>query len=89
MLGARPEHLFLAEEGDLRGSVFGIEYMGSRQVVTIDTDVGRVRVRAPKSARAAVGETVGVGFRSRELVVFDRAGGRALDSELFGDAPHG
>ena len=33
--------------------VFGVEYMGARQVVTVDTEAGRLRVRTSNSQRAA------------------------------------
>jgi len=78
VLGARPEHVRLADDGPLRGSVYGIEYMGARQILTVDTTAGRMRVRAPHDARVAVGETVGLAFQTDALVVFDGASERAV-----------
>ena len=83
-LGARPEHVFLSDDGPLRGRIFGVEYMGARQIVTVDTSAGRLRLRAPNTARVGIGETVGLGFRPDRLIVFDNDSGRALDSDLFG-----
>jgi len=77
-LGARPEHVYLDDAGPLRGSVFGVEYMGTRQILTVDTTAGRLRVRAPNNARAAVGETVGLTFRRDALILFDGRSGRAI-----------
>jgi len=81
VLGARPEHIVLADEGPLRGEVYGVEYMGARQLVTVDTSAGRVKVRAPNTIRVTRGEHVGLRFRTEALVLFDSGTERALESE--------
>jgi len=87
VLGARPEHIVIADDGPLRGRVFAIEYMGARQLVTIDTAAGRLRVRAPNTVRVSDGETVGLAFDAERIVVFDPATDRAVRSALFDPAP--
>ncbi|MXN64370.1 ATP-binding cassette domain-containing protein [Stappia sp. GBMRC 2046] len=77
-VGARPEHIQITGEGALRGRVFGVEYMGARQLVTVDTDVGRLRVRSPNTLRVNDGETVGLDFMTERLAVFDAATDRAV-----------
>ena len=64
----------------LRGEVFGAEYLGTRQIVTVDTEAGRLRVRAPPTRqRAARGEHVGLAFDARaSSSLFDPASERAL-----------
>ncbi|MFQ5466759.1 MAG: ABC transporter ATP-binding protein [Kiloniellaceae bacterium] len=89
ILGVRPEHIRIAETGALEGRVFAVEYMGSRQLITVDTDAGRVRVRAPNTVRADFGETVRLDFESDRLIVFHPETGRALASDLFAEAAHG
>ena len=90
VLGARPEHIRVSNDAALRGQVFGVEYMGARQMLTVDTLAGRLKVRAPNAVRAAIGDTVGLDFRSADLVVFDGRSERALDSDLMaGAAPNG
>ena len=89
LLGVRPEHISIAEDGTLKGRVFAVEYMGSRQLITVDTDAGRLRVRAPNTVRVSFGETVGLNFDSDRLVVFDPASDRALASDLYAGAGHG
>ena len=79
-LGARPEHIEIADDGALRGEVFGVEYTGARQLVTVDTHAGRVKVRAPNHISVARGDLVGLRFRTERLVIFDGASGRALRS---------
>jgi multiple sugar transport system ATP-binding protein len=84
VLGVRPEHVEVAADGPLRGRVFGVEYMGARQLITVDTDAGRLKIRAPNTVRAGFGETVGLRFKSEALVVFDGRTDRALRSDLIG-----
>ncbi|MBX2806647.1 MAG: ABC transporter ATP-binding protein [Hyphomicrobiales bacterium] len=87
ILGARPEHIQIADDGPLRGRVFAVEYMGARQLVTVDTDAGRLRVRAPNTTRVAYGEAVGLSFDPERVVVFNPDTDRALKSALYdGDA---
>ena len=88
-LGARPEHIFLADSSELRGRVFGVEYMGARQLLTVDTSAGRLKVRTPNTVHARMGETVGLAFKTDSLVVFDGQSQRALASDLMTRASHG
>jgi multiple sugar transport system ATP-binding protein len=87
-LGVRPEHIDLTDEGGLRGEVFGVEYMGTMQVVTVHSKHGVVKARIPSSRRVRLRENVGLRFAPQRLVVFDTVSGRALDSRLFGEAGH-
>jgi multiple sugar transport system ATP-binding protein len=89
VLGVRPEHITIADDAGLRGRVFGVEYMGARQLVTVDTSAGRLKIRAPSGVRARFGETVGLRLRTEALVVFDRRSERALMSDLFEAKRHG
>ncbi|MGA2550689.1 MAG: ABC transporter ATP-binding protein [Burkholderiaceae bacterium] len=81
ILGVRPEHVLLTGEGGVRGSVFGTEYMGTFQIVTIDTAFGPVKARVPSSDRIGVGEPIGLTFRPRQVVLFDKATGFALTQD--------
>lgn len=83
VLGARPEHITLSDDGPLRGQVFGVEYMGARQLVTVDTNAGRLKVRAPNTVKVDYGETVGLDFDADKLLVFNPETDRAVDSTLF------
>jgi multiple sugar transport system ATP-binding protein len=71
VLGARPEHVRIDDEGALRGRVFGVEYMGAHQLITVDTEAGRLKVRTANTTRVGDGEVVGLGFETGNLVVFD------------------
>ena len=89
VLGARPEHIRISDEGSLRGRVFGVEYMGARQLVTVDTEAGRLRVRAPNTVKVGYGETIGLSFDPERVVLFDPVSDRAVASTLFEEANHG
>jgi multiple sugar transport system ATP-binding protein len=82
VLGVRPEHVSLSDESTLRGEVFGVEYLGTTQIVTVTTKRGMVRARIPADMKASLGEHVGLNFRPEKLSVFDKATGRVLKSAL-------
>jgi multiple sugar transport system ATP-binding protein len=85
-LGVRPEHVRLVADGGVRGVVFGSEYMGTLQVVTVDTKHGRVKARISSAIRVFPGEPVGLRFADDRNVLFDTISGRALRSALFAAA---
>ncbi len=88
VLGIRPEYVHFGDDYAFRGSVYGVEYTGARQLVTVETEAGAVRARIPAGAKLGIGETVGLGFAPDRAIVFDPATERALESELF-EAAHG
>jgi len=82
-LGIRPEHVTLSDSGAIRGRVFGAEYLGTTQIVTIDIEHGRIKARLPAAVTVRLGEPVGLAFQSQRLVVFDAKTGRATRSALY------
>jgi len=88
-LGIRPEHIRFDDGSALRGSVFGAEYLGTTQIVTVSTEHGSLKARLPASLRVEPGETVGLAFRGERLSLFDRASGRAIRTALHDGAGHG
>ena len=85
----RPEHVRFTSEGGLRGQVFGAEYLGSTQIVTVETAVGKVKARLPADRLLRPGETIGMTFRPERLSVFDKASGKAVRSALHEGAGRG
>ena len=71
------------------GEVYGAEYLGTTQIVTVTTEYGRVRARAASSLAFATGDRVRLGFRPERLSLFDRTTGRALRTALHEGAEHG
>ncbi len=81
-LGIRPEHIRFDDSSAFRGSVFGAEYLGTTQIVTVTTEHGQLKARLPASVAVASGETVGLAFTGDRLSLFDKASGRAIASAL-------
>ena len=89
VLGVRPEHVSLSDQSTLRGEVFGVEYLGTTQIVTVTTKRGMVRARISADMKASLGEHVGLSFRPEKLSVFDKSSGRVLKSALHEGGVHG
>jgi len=88
-LGVRPEHVSFVDASPLRGRVFGAEYLGTTQIITVVTAHGQVKARLSASASVRLGETVGLAFRGDRLSLFDAASGKAVPSALYDGACHG
>ncbi|MCZ8271912.1 MAG: ABC transporter ATP-binding protein [Beijerinckiaceae bacterium] len=89
VLGVRPEHVQLTEAGALRGEVFGTEYLGTMQIVTVRTARATVKARIASSIPARVGENVGLAFAPERLSLFRGGTGKVLASALHDVAPTG
>ena len=48
----------------IRGRVFGAEYLGTTQIVTVDIEQGQIKARLPSRLPVRAGETVGLAFKS-------------------------
>jgi multiple sugar transport system ATP-binding protein len=88
-LGVRPEHIRFDDASAFRGSVFGAEYLGTTQIVTIATEHGRIKARLPASRHVTSGDTVGLTFRGERLLIFEKASGRAIRTALHEGTAHG
>jgi multiple sugar transport system ATP-binding protein len=88
-LGVRPEHIRLDDASQLRGQVIGAEYLGTTQIVSIETPEGMLKARIAADRRVAPGQTVGLQFIASRLSVFDKASGRAIETALFAGGQHG
>jgi len=81
-LGVRPEHVALDDDGPTRGRIIAAEYLGTTQIVTLETRHGAIKARIPSSERVRVGDQHGMRFNTRTLSLFDAQSGRALRSAL-------
>ncbi len=82
VFGVRPEHISLSDAGEYRGEVLATEYLGTTQIVTLDTPNGEVKARIDSTQVAKVGEKVGLNFEAPKVTLFDASNGLALLSEL-------
>jgi multiple sugar transport system ATP-binding protein len=89
VLGVRPEHIRFSDAAPVKGRVFGAEYLGTTQIVTVDTPHGRVAARLPSSLKVAIGEAVGLNFRAERLALFDAVSGSAIRTANYGSVGHG
>ncbi|MEM9062791.1 MAG: ABC transporter ATP-binding protein [Pseudomonadota bacterium] len=87
--GVRPEHIRLADAASYRAEILATEYLGTTQIVTLDTRNGPVKARVPSDQPARAGETVGLEFDGATVTLFDNQSGRALKSDLNAGVLHG
>ncbi|MBM7068406.1 ABC transporter ATP-binding protein [Actibacterium sp. 188UL27-1] len=82
VFGVRPENITLSDTGTYRGEVLAAEYLGTTQIVTLNTPNGHVKARIPANQPVKTGEKVGLNFKPGTVTIFDKPSGRALRSEL-------
>jgi multiple sugar transport system ATP-binding protein len=80
--GVRPEHVHLTDGGGYRGEIVATEYLGTTQIVTLETHNGPLKARIPSDRVARVGETVGLEFDGSTVTLFDAQTGHALRTDL-------
>jgi multiple sugar transport system ATP-binding protein len=78
--GVRPEHVHLSDSAAYRASVVATEYLGTTQIVTLDTPLGQVKSRIDSDIVVRIGEKTGLNFDARSISLFDSVSGRALIS---------
>lgn len=97
VLGVRPEHVVLkdATADGVPARVLATEYLGTTQVLTLDSEHGEIKVRTAAS-QVHDGEALKLDFDVRTLSLFDSADGKVIPSALHdradtsaGSARHG
>ncbi len=78
--GIRPEHVRLDDAAPYRGRVRATEYLGTTQIVTLETPNGEVKARLSSADRVNVGDQTGLRFDPRTITLFDAENGHALRS---------
>ena len=89
VLGVRPENIFFSDSDGLPGDVFGVEYLGTTQIVTVTTGRGKVKARISSDTKAEIGDRVCLKFRPDKLSIFEKSSGRVLKSALHEGVTHG
>ncbi len=89
VLGVRPEHVRFSDSGAVRGEVYGTEYLGTTQIVTLNTPSGSLKARVPSHLKINTGERLGLDFRADRLSLFDAGSGRAIRTALHDGAANG
>jgi multiple sugar transport system ATP-binding protein len=78
VLGVRPEHVAISDDGAYRGRILATEYLGTTQIVTLDTDHGPVKARIASSRVVRAGDAVGLTFNPATVALFDAGTGQAF-----------
>ena len=81
--GIRPENLLLTNEGGLKGSVFGLEYLGSRKIITVKTNIGEIKVKTDISINIKFNENVQIKPANDSIIIFDGETDKSLNSEFM------
>ncbi len=80
VLGIRPEHVKLDDNAVLRGSVLASEYLGTTQIITLDTEYGTTKARIASDINVSVGDQTGLQFDKHAITLFNKDNGAALVS---------
>ncbi|MGV6847489.1 MAG: ABC transporter ATP-binding protein [Marinibacterium sp.] len=80
--GVRPEHVRLSDAAPYRGRILASEYLGTTQIVTVESPAGEVKARIPSHQPARPGERVGLEFDGARVTLFAGEDERALRSDL-------
>ena len=59
VLGVRPEYVSFLDSAPIRGRVFGAEYLGTTQIVTVDIEQGQIKARLPSRLPVRAGRDGG------------------------------
>jgi multiple sugar transport system ATP-binding protein len=89
VFGVRPEKVSLSDAGNYRAEVLAVEYLGTTQILTMETANGELKARIKASQLVKTGETVGLGFDADAVTLFREGNGKAivstLNSEVLGN----
>jgi len=82
VFGLRPEHVRLSDKAKYRGEVVATEYLGTNQIITLQTAHGTLKARTNSAQVATVGEMIGLEFDADAVTLFKQDDGFALRSQL-------
>lgn len=80
-MGVRPEHISLDQNSQFRGGILATEYLGTSQIITLQTENGTLKARLPSREVVSEGDNVGLSFNPKAITLFDKKSGSALISE--------
>jgi len=79
VLGVRPEHVGLVEQGGVAAEVTSSEYHGADTILTARAGEESLFLRAPGQLRLAAGSPVRVGWQPGSIHLFEVASGKRVD----------
>lgn len=69
-LGVRPEHVRLDDTSGYRARIVASEYLGTTQIITLDSAFGAVKARIGSDQNVSIGDTTGLAFDPRSITLF-------------------
>lgn len=82
-LAIRPENIVTADDGEVKGKVFGVEYLGAHRIITADTEIGRLKVRASSNIQVKINDNIGLHFLPDNIIIFNSDNEVALKSRFM------
>ena len=84
-MGIRPENISISEpeKGNIKGKVFAVEYLSTHNIVTVDTDIGRVRIRTSAKLKTKIKDNVGLNFYHDNIIIFNGDNEIAIKSQFM------
>ena len=82
-LGIRPENIRIVDDGNIKGAVYGVEYLGANKIITVDTEFGRIKARTPSVINAKIGDNVGLEFDANSIIIFNGDDETAIKSQFM------
>ena len=82
-LGVRPEKMFLSDKKGIPGEVYGSEYLGTRKILTIQSQFGKYKIRVSNDVNLKIGSNVKINFESESAIIFDNQTDKALLSDFI------
>ncbi len=79
MLGVRPEHIRLVQEGGVPGTVVSAEYHGADTIVTVRVGEETLFARAPGQLALGAGAPVRLAWEPGDMHLFDSKSGLRVD----------
>jgi len=78
LIGIRPEHVSLSSSSNFNGKVINIEYLGTTQVITFDTNHGELKAQLPSSENIQMDQQIGLKLNPGKITLFAKETGKAL-----------
>ena len=83
VLGVRPEKMFLSDDKGIPGEIYGSEYLGTRKILTIQSQFGTYKIKVSNDVSLKIGTNVKISFDSKSAIIFDGQTDKALQSEFI------
>ena len=89
VLGIRPEHIRIDDGESFRGSILSTEYLGTNQILTINTDHGIVKAITPADQHYTLENNIGLRLDTGKISVFEKSTGHRMNADIDDRITHG